>query len=150
MNLRIKNYTSGSPVSSSVSKIEDLLARAGASAIAKQYVSGQLDSLVFKMPLETGREVNIRLPANHGAVFDVMWGEVRKPHKGTEIRVREQALRTSWKLIQDWLEVQLSLIQMGQAERLQVFLPYVWNGRQSFYEQLKETRFKALLPEKTE
>jgi hypothetical protein len=63
-------------------------------------------------------------------------------------RIREQSAKTAWKLQQDWVEVQLSMIQMGQAEMLQVFLPYVFNGRQTYYEALSERGFKGLLPEK--
>ncbi len=52
--------------------------------------------------------------------------------------------------MQDWVAVQMSLIQMHQAETLQVFLPFVWDGRRTFYQAVKETGFKALLTEKSE
>ena len=38
----------------------------------------------------------------------------------------------------------MSLIQMKQAEWMQVFLPYVWDGRQTFYDRLKGEGFKGL------
>jgi hypothetical protein len=41
------------------------------------------------------------------------------------------------------------MIQMKQAETLQVFLPYVWDGQQTFYQRLKESKFRAMLPERT-
>jgi hypothetical protein len=40
---------------------------------------------------------------------------------------------------------QLSLIQMRQADFIQVFLPYVWDGKQTFYQALKASNYKALL-----
>jgi hypothetical protein len=53
--------------------------------------------------------------------------------------------------MQDWVEVQMSMIQTKQADFIQVFLPYVWDEqrKQTFYQALKSSGFKALLPEKT-
>ncbi len=52
--------------------------------------------------------------------------------------------------MQDWVEVQLSMIQMKQADLMQVFLPYVWDGKRTYYDALKVNGFRAMLPEKTE
>jgi hypothetical protein len=69
---------------------------------------------------------------------------MKRPRAETEKRLRAQAARTAWKLIQDWVELQMALIKMRQAEFLQVFLPYVWNGKKTFYTALKEQNFKLL------
>jgi hypothetical protein len=50
--------------------------------------------------------------------------------------------------MQDWIEVQLSLIQLRQVDPAQVFLSYVWDGRQTFYDRLKSKGFTALMPPK--
>jgi hypothetical protein len=60
----------------------------------------------------------------------------------------EQASRTAWKIVQDWIEVQMSMIQMKQADTLQVFLPYVYDGKRTFYQVLQQNNFRGLLPEK--
>ena len=72
-----------------------------------------------------------------------------KDEDTTKATIYEQAARTAWKLVQDWIEVQVSMIVMKQAEFLEVFLPYVWDGRQTYFESVKSGAFKAL-PEKTE
>lgn len=140
----LKNYTSDVPVARTVSKIEEALAEFGASGIMKQYEDGQLRSLSFGVTLPNGRKVSIRLPADADAAFDVMMKEVKKPQRGTALRIREQAARTAWKLQQDWVEVQLSLIKMQKADFIQVFLSYVWDGKTTFYDQLKAKNFLAL------
>ncbi len=43
----------------------------------------------------------------------------------------------------------MSMIQMKQAETLQVFLPYVYDGRQTYYDAMKTANFRGLLPKKT-
>jgi hypothetical protein len=40
------------------------------------------------------------------------------------------------------------MIRLEQAEALQLFLPYVWDPakEETFFEKLKKTNYKALLP----
>lgn len=144
----VKNYTSDVPVSRTISRIEEVLAKCGASHIAKEYnTRGAVKALQF-MILVDGKQHVIKLPSNPEKVFLALKAQVSRPRAGTIDRLREQSERTAWKLQQDWVEVQLSMIQMGQAEMLQVFLPYVFNGRETYYEALSARGFKGLLPEK--
>jgi hypothetical protein len=62
---------------------------------------------------------------------------------------REQAERTAWKIIQDWIEVQMSMIQMQQADFREVFLAYAWDGKRTFFDRVREGGFAGLLPEKS-
>lgn len=142
--MKLKNYTSDVPISRTVARIEECLAEAGATGIMKDYKDGLLTALSFRAQLPNGRTLAVRLPANVDGVFSAMMKEVKKPQHGTAARIREQAGRTAWKLMQDWAEVQLSLIHMEQADFVQVFLPYVWDGKTTYYEQLKAKGFLAL------
>ena len=143
MSFNIKNYTSGVPVSRTIARIEEILADAGVQGISKDYKDGKLLALAFRVELNE-KPVAIRLPANIQAVYDVMKASVKRPRRGTLGKLQEQAERTSWKLMQDWVEVQISLIKMQQADFLQVFLPYVWDGEKDFYHALKAKQFLAL------
>ena len=89
-----------------------------------------------------------RMPADADKVYEYMRKQVSRPYRGTEDRLRQQAERTAWKLLQDSLEVEISRLKLQQTEFLQVFLPYVWDGEQTFYERLKAGGFKQL-PERT-
>ncbi len=142
--MKLKNYTSNVPESRTIARIEECLAEAGASGISKDFAEGRLTALTFRVSLPSGRPMSIRLPANSDGVFTAMMKEVKRPRASTAGKIREQASRTAWKLMQDWVEVQLSLIQMQQADFVQVFLPYVWDGKSTFYEQLKAKNFLAL------
>lgn len=147
--MNLKNYTSSAPVASSLQAIETLLARAGAQQIAKSYDNGTVKGVVFSLPIGIGpkREVLLfKLPANPQAVAKVMKSEVRKPHRDTMKRIDEQAERTAWALLRDWVHVQLSIIQMEQAEAVQVFLPYAYNPvtEKTYFDSMKEGGFKQL------
>lgn len=141
---RIKNYTSTIPVDRTISRIEALLVRAGASNIQKDYREGALNSICFSVDGPNSKQLAVKLPANVDAVYKRMRADIKRPQPGTLNRLKEQSARTAWKLMQDWLEVQISLIQMEQVEFLQIFLPYVWDGKKTFYAALKAGEFKQL------
>ena len=140
----MKNYTSAVPVSRTVARIEEYLAKAGASGIMKEYCDGKLTALSFSLLVGSGKKISIRLPAKEVEVYNVLVKAVRRPRDGTMDRLRDQACRTAWKLQQDFVEVQLSLIEMRQTDAMQAFLAYVWDGKRTFYEALQQNNFKAL------
>lgn len=141
----MKNYTSTVPAERTVSEIEDLLIRVGARSISKEYHEGQISALNFVIPCpETNAPLGVRLPADPGAVFEVLMRGRKVRDKATQQRVREQSKRTAWRLMFDWVHIQLSLIEMRQAEAMQVFLPYLWAGKTTFYQAIKADKFKAI------
>lgn len=168
MSLFLKNYTSDVPVSQTIARIESVLIRCGVSGIMKEYrpnPPGAIAAITFQ--IKCGNEVptTIRLPADEEAATEALWREYvgadviskdgqeiwsnnRKKLKRKDFI--QQGARTAWKLMQDWVEVQMSLIQLKQAQFDQVFMPYIWDGRrgQSFYQICKADGFKALLPER--
>lgn len=143
--MNLKNYTSTTPVATSMGKIEKSLVSAGATDISKTYEDGICIAIKFRMVV-SDKPLFFMLPARVKSCFDVMWKEVKRPQPDTKKRIRDQAERTAWKIVCDWVEVQLSMIMLEQAEALEVFLPYVYNPatNQTFYHQLKDKGFKQL------
>lgn len=146
--MNIRNYTSTVPASKSVEAIERLLVAAGATHIMRQYADGSLTGFVFALAV-AGKSITFKLPSNPSAVKRLLEKErsvMRRIRPETIKRLQEQSERTAWKLLYDWMSVQISLIQMGQADAVQVFLPYAYNPltEKTVYEQFKEGGFKAL------
>lgn len=148
----LRNYTSSVPASRSVSHIEDMLVRHGATDIYKKYSQEKkLEAISFMLCIQ-GRRIPFKVPARTENVEKVLRGMVRKPKAETFKRIAEQAERTAWKLVSDWVDVQMSLIELKQVDIMEVFLPYVYDVAkdQTFYEKLLGTNFKALaIPEVT-
>lgn len=143
--MTLKNYTSQVPSSSSMGKIERCLVEAGATDISKKYHEGICIAVTFRM-MVNDTPLFFQLPARVEACFNVFWKEVKRPQPNTRQKTREQAERTAWKIISDWVEVQLSMITLEQATPMQVFLPYVYDPKteQTFYEKLAQNNFKLL------
>lgn len=145
--MNLKNYTSSTPAHTTISFIEAYLAQCGVTGISKQYENGLPVALFFHIELSPAERFTVRLPAKVDEVQDFFWKEyvasTRRPRK-TKEDFREQALRTAWKIQQDWVQVQMSLIKLKQVDFLQVFMGFLWDGKQSFYQTLQASKFKAL------
>lgn len=147
-----------------------MLIKCGVSGITKEYgPNAEIIALKFHIKVDPNMpEITIRLPADRYAAQQALWldyadgdplsqdgqhlawsmsGNRKKKIKAD---FKDQAERTAWKIVQDWIEVQMSMIQMRQADTLQVFLPYVWDGKQTVYQRIKDAGYKALLPQQCE
>lgn len=142
--MAMKNYTSEVPISSSMARIEKNLVIAGAKKIMRDYdADGNCISISFQ--IVTDREtLGFQLPSRVEAIYKKLYSKYTRPTTKSEEIVRAQAGRTAWKIISDWVEIQITMIELEQAELAQVFLPYLFDGKQTFYDKFKKDGFKAL------
>ncbi len=145
--MNIKNYTSTVPAMTSMGRIENLLIEVGATGISKKIdpATKTCTAITFKMELN-GMPLSFHISAQIQPCFDVLWAEVKRPRPDTKQLITQQAERTAWKIISDWVEIQVTMIRLQQAELLQVFLPYLYDEKndQTFYNRLQEGGFKLL------
>jgi len=145
--MNIKNYTSGVPADMSVSLIEHRLVGVGATHISKMYDGEpkRLMGITFQIPVNNNF-LTFKLPAKTEAVFKVLWKEIRRPQPSTKKNLEDQAERTAWKILADWVDIQISMIKLEQAEFIEVFLPYVYDIKadRTLFEKMKDSGFKQL------
>lgn len=141
----LKNYTSTVPASRSVQRIENKLVACGARKILKLYENNKLSGIAFIMDIN-GQQMPFRMPARVGRVEEQFKAKIRRPRSDTYKNIAAQAERTAWKLLSDWIEVQVSLIELQQVKFLEIFLPYVYNAEkdQTYFEELESNGFKQL------
>lgn len=142
----IKNYTSTVPATKSIAYIEHQLIRHGARDIVKHYgPKGELEEVCFSMDTN-GKRIPFALPARVYRVEKMFMDNIKRPRADTVKRVREQAERTAWKFLSDWVDIQMGLIELGQVEFLEVFLPFVYDvaKRQTFFEKMKGNGYLQL------
>jgi hypothetical protein len=144
--MSIRNYTSEIPASRSIASIMQRLVDHGASEVAASYVDKRVVGLVFVIPGGDSKHIPIRLPARSKQIAVVLRRSYKKVNDATAKRIEEQAERTAWKLLDEWIQIQLNLIQLEQIEFLEAFLPFVWNPalEKTFFERVKEGGMLAL------
>lgn len=139
--MALLNYTTSISAEKTVSEIQSKLAKAGAHQILHEYDGfGNVSALSFRIKGKFG-DMAFRLPANIAAVESIL----RKQFRRGRFVTTEQATRVGWRILKDWVEAQLALIETGMVTVEQVFLPYAQNEQgQTVYEYYLEKKFKQL------
>ena len=135
----IKNYTTKLDVYTSLGEIQGALARNGACKIMVDYgTDGIPTGIAFALSTGSGIRGFV-LPANVDGVAEVFRRQKVKADG-------EQARRTAWRNIRDWVLAQAAFIEAGNVQADEVFLPYMTdrNGR-TLYQAYQDG--KLALPE---
>lgn len=138
---RLKNFSTEITVEKTVMEIERMLAKFGAKKTLKEYdVAGQVAGLAFVIDTPDG-EMPIKLPARIDKVeqvFKVQTSKKLLPKKywGSQW-AHEQAARTAWRAMKDWIDAQFALISIEMVKVEEIFLPYAYSAR------LGQTLFEA-------
>lgn len=143
--MSILNYTTEVSAQKTITEISRLLVKAKASAILTEYEPDGLPSAIsFRILTEFGL-LTFRLPADVQKIYQVI---VRDRNIRPGLRTREQAARVAWRIVKDWTEAQLAMIEAGLVDAAQVFLPYVQDATgTTLYQNLRQRRFAGYLPE---
>ena len=144
--MNLKNYTSSVPVLNSISRIEHRLAQAGAPHIAKSYEGDRPTGMIFQIPIDN-IPMTFKLPAKTDNVFKYLVKQRSRPPKNSVINsIRAQADRTGWKILSDWIDIQISMIEVDQAESIEMFLAYTFDPvlNMTLFEKIKKNGFKQL------
>ena len=136
----IKNYTSTSKNTFDI--IQKCLAAHRAQKLMFDYgKNGEIEALSFAMDVD-GRTIGFRLPARIDQV-EIVLKEAKRWRSHDDLH--EQAYRTGWANIRDWVTAQMALVDTRMAKVQEVFLPYmVQKGGKTLYELLEGKQF--LLP----
>jgi hypothetical protein len=116
------NYTTTVAPSRTVNEVHNLLVKAGARSILVDYLADQRPvavAFVVETPLGTR---SFRLPVNAESVRKVLYND-RKVER--RYKTADQAERVAWRIVKDWLEAQLAIIETEMVSLDQVMLPYM-------------------------
>jgi hypothetical protein len=150
----IRNYTSSASIERSLAFIEQKLSAFGVTDIWKTYdkTTKRLIGLKFVLSAD-GLELPVLLPAKvdkceKALITEYIQTHSREMRDTMKEKIAEQAERTAWKLAAEWLDIQLTMVKLDQKELLEVFLADVYNPttKQTYFEALKEKKYRALLP----
>ena len=116
------NYTTKVDVYTTLGAIQGQLVRPGARKIMQEYDSAwRITALAFQVDTPMGTR-GIRLPANVEAVHAVLTRQKVKCD-------RAQAERVAWRIVKDWVEAQMAILESEMVQMDEIFLPYMIDGK---------------------
>ena len=149
----IKNYSTKIGVERTILQIEKILALHGAKAIMKEYDgAGRVTAVNFIVDFLEGKSIPFRLPLDVQALMEKINHDIDNPQEregripSTRKNDMEYARRVGWRIIKDWIDAQMALVDLKQAKITEVFLPYAYDAlkKKTFYKALEENNFKSL------
>jgi hypothetical protein len=91
--------------------------------------------------------MTFKLPAKTENVFKYLVQQRSRPPKNSTVSsIRAQADRTAWKILSDWIDIQISMIEVDQAESIEMFLAYAFDPESNLtlFEKIKRNGFKQI------
>jgi len=139
--MALKNYTTTVKSEKTIAEIEMILAKHGATHVFKQYEDGKVVAVAFKYQIED-QIFAFKLPMNAEKILRIFELEGLTP----KYRNIDQAERTGWRIIKDWIDSQMALLEVHLVKFEEIFLPYMWDGKknQTLFESMQERGFKQL------
>ena len=134
MTMPLLNYTTKVNVYTTISEIQAQLVSHGAKRIMQDYDNkGHISALTFQIDTHAGLRV-IRLPANVDAVSKVLAKQKVKYD-------REQAERVAWRIVKDWVEAQMAILESEMVWIDEIFLPYMVNDKgQTLFQSYRQNQ----------
>lgn len=139
--MAILNYTTTVDSFKTVSEIEYILMKHGAKSIMKNYDNESITGLSFL--IDTGmQQIPVRLPVKIDECFEILKREKKNSQRSNIKATREQAERVAWRILKDWVEAQMALLDIQMVRFEEIFLPYIeTQGGHTIYERLVEKKF---------
>ena len=128
------NYTTKVDTYTTLGSIQGQLVKHGAKKIMQDYDDhGRIAALTFLIDTPAGMR-GIRLPANVDKVYSVL-------HRQKIKCDREQAERVAWRIVKDWVEAQMAILESEMVQMDEIFLPYMVNNNgQTFFEAYRNNQ----------
>jgi NADPH-dependent glutamate synthase beta subunit-like oxidoreductase len=120
----VLNYTTTIDAGKTAAECVALLARHGASRVSIDYAGGDPQGIAFSVDTRWGMRF-YTLPANAEGVFQALGKASRKGNVPPRYVTQAQAAKVAWRILKDWLEAQLAMINAQIVELERVMLPYM-------------------------
>ena len=123
--MALLNYTTTIEPEQTIGEIQRMLSRYNVAAMMTEYDGPQVSAVSFRLDI-AGKPLSFKLPCNWRAVAVIF----KDPKHRAKLRLsrgttlEEQAARTAWRIIKDWIEAQLALVEINMVTIPQVFLPW--------------------------
>ena len=138
--MAILNYTTTIESYKTVAEIEKILVKHKAKSIMKDYQDESIVALSFLIDVGYN-QIPIKLPAKIEECYMVLCNEKKNGTKNIKA-TKEQAERVAWRILKDWIEAQMALLDINMVKFEEVFMPYIVdsNGK-TLFEKLEEKQF---------
>lgn len=121
--MSLLNYTTTIESEQTIGEIQKMLSGYSVAAMMTEYDGPQVAAVSFKLMID-GKPMGFKLPCNWQGVREVIKQDPKAIGRVGLVKLDQQSVRTAWRIIKDWVEAQLALVEVNMVTIPQVFLPY--------------------------
>lgn len=125
--MALLNYTTKIDPDKTAAEIAKCLSMHGAQAVMTEYdpKDGLVTAISFKIKMGE-QSMGFRLPCDWRLVQRVLAQQKERRGRGADKIDTSQsgAVRVSWRIVKDWVEAQMALVETQMVTTAEVFLPY--------------------------
>lgn len=141
----LKNYRARTD--NAFDDIQHILVSHGAKSLTFDYDQGRAAGVTFVIVVR-GERLSFHMPARVQNVEHLLSKQQHWRQPITEIH-KQQAYRTAWANIRDWLAAQMALVETEMVQMEEIFLPYLLTPTgESLFFAMQERQFLLPAPEK--
>lgn len=125
--MAIKNYTTQIAAARTIAEIQQMLGEHGAHRIGLDYQDKQVAGITFQIEVDAD-VLTYRLPCRWQGIYELLKDDARAQQvmRDKKIKFGDQHCRAvGWRIVRDWLDAQLALIEAEMADLKEVMLPYM-------------------------
>jgi hypothetical protein len=130
--MSLLNYSTTVKAEKTAGEVTQILVKGGARQIMSEYdAEGAVSAISFSVMTPRGFN-GFTLPVDWKPVLKILNDDSKVPYSK---KTNEHARNVAWRIIKDWLEAQMALIETSMVTFEQVMLPYMRSvDGQTFYE----------------
>lgn len=138
--MAILNYTTSVDAFKTVSEIEYILMKHSAKSIMKNFENDHIVGLSFLVDVGN-QQIPVKLPVKIEECLEILKREKQNGSKNIKA-TREQAERVAWRILKDWIEAQMALLDINMVQLQEIFLPYIeLPTGHTIYQTLEQKQF---------
>lgn len=138
--MAILNYTTTVDAFKTVSEIEYILMKHSSKSIMKNFEDDHIVGLSFLIDVGN-QQIPVRLPVKIDECLEILKKEKANGTKNIKA-TREQAERVAWRILKDWIEAQMALLDIHMVQLQEIFLPYIeLPDGNTIYQTLEQKQF---------
>ena len=146
--MALLNYSTKVAAEKTAGEIVRILVAHGAYQVLQDFDpgTGSVIALSWKVRTRNG-DLPFRLPVKPDAVAKVLQKQYDQRRVPIAALRDGQATRVAWRIVKDWCQAQMALLEAGMVEFEEIFLPYLMMGpRETLYQRMLTGGFKELGP----
>lgn len=123
----ILNYTTKIDAWQTISEIQQILSKHKATHFSIRNEGSRPVAVSFSIDFN-GQPLNFLLPCSHKGIWQLLRNDKKATVVMSKAKIKndeDQSFKIGWRIVKDWIEAQMALVEVEMVKIEEVFMPYL-------------------------